>query len=91
MEGAITWHGAKFSLKSLCEKFGDTLLEQLRKLWECLTEALGQPSSIAIPSSFPELIANPQALITNLQEQFLLFSLSADFELSMRFLFLLTH
>jgi TATA-binding protein-associated factor len=67
LEGAITRRGAEFSLKSLCEKFGDTLLEQLLKLWECLTEALGQPSAVAIPGSLPELTADPQALITNLQ------------------------
>jgi TATA-binding protein-associated factor len=67
LEGAITRRGAEFSLKSLCEKFGDTLLEQLPKLWECLTEALGQPSAVAIPGSLPELTADPQALITNLQ------------------------
>lgn len=78
LEGAITRRGAEFSLKSLCEKFGDTLLEQLPKLWECLTEALGQPSSVAIPGSLPELTADPQALITNLQVQFLLSSPCAD-------------
>lgn len=69
-EGAITRRGAELALKSLCNKFGSALLDQLPKLWDCLTESLGQPvpstndlSSVALPV----LTAEPQALITNLQ------------------------
>lgn len=69
-EGAITRRGAELALKSLCNKFGNSLLDQLPKLWDCLTESLGQPAPSTSDQSsvtLPVLTAEPQALITNLQ------------------------
>ena len=69
-EGAITRRGAELALKSLCDKFGSSLLEQLPKLWDCLTESLGHPAPATTDQSavsLPVLNAEPPALITNLQ------------------------
>jgi len=69
-EGAITRRGAELALKSLCNKFGSSLLDQLPKLWDCLTESLGQPvpsTSDQSSVTLPVLTAESQALITNLQ------------------------
>lgn len=69
-EGAVTRRGAELALKSLCDKFGSALLDQLPKLWDCLTESLGQSAlstSDQYSVALPILTAEPQALITNLQ------------------------
>lgn len=69
-EGAITRRGAESALKSLCNKFGSSLLNQLPKLWDCLTESFGQPALATSDQAsivLPVLTAEPQALITNLQ------------------------
>jgi TATA-binding protein-associated factor len=71
-EGAITRRGAESALRSLSEKFKSSLFDQLPKLWDCLTEALGEPSTAAIGASQPSdpcsvWTSDSQALITNLQ------------------------
>lgn len=72
LEGAITRRGAELALKSLCVRFGSSLLDQLPKLWDCLTEGLGQPATSITNATHPSVLlpaltADPQALITNLQ------------------------
>lgn len=71
-EGAITKRGAESALRCLSGKFKSALFDQLPKLWDCLTEALGEPSTAAVEAS--QLSAScsvwtsdSQALITNLQ------------------------
>ncbi|CAM6099985.1 unnamed protein product [Calypogeia fissa] len=75
MEGAITRRGAELALKALCDKFGSSLFDRLPKLWDCLTESLGPGVMITANGScyawnkvvLPDLKAEPQALINNLQ------------------------
>lgn len=74
IEGAIARRGAELALKSLCDKFRGSLFEQLSKLWDCLTESLGQGIPVSVASSFtwnevvlPDLKADAQALVNNLQ------------------------
>ncbi|KAL3681420.1 hypothetical protein R1sor_024376 [Riccia sorocarpa] len=74
IEGAIARRGAELALKALCDKFSVNLFEQLPKLWDCLTESLGQGIEVSEGTSFkwtevvlPELKSDAQALINNLQ------------------------
>ncbi|KAG6551134.1 hypothetical protein Mapa_007369 [Marchantia paleacea] len=74
IEGAIARRGAELALKALCDKFKGSLFEQLSKLWDCLTESLGQGIAVSVASSFtwnevvlPDLKADAQALVNNLQ------------------------
>lgn len=75
MEGAITRRGAELALKALCDKFGSSLFDRLLKLWDCLTESLGPGVMLTANGScyawskvvLPDLKAEPQALINNLQ------------------------
>lgn len=69
VEGFISRRGSELALKHLCGKFGDSLFENLPKLWDCLTEVL-MPGSPADEQQIAQTIASvkdPQILINNIQ------------------------
>ncbi|KAH9321118.1 hypothetical protein KI387_015757, partial [Taxus chinensis] len=73
-EGFISRRGAELALKSLCDKFQNSLFERLPKLWECLTEVFkpSVPDGLELLEALQnmqmmEFTEEPQVLINNLQ------------------------
>ncbi|XP_057836707.2 TATA-binding protein-associated factor BTAF1 isoform X2 [Cryptomeria japonica] len=73
-EGFISRRGAEIALKSLCDKFQNSLFERLPRLWECLTEVFkpSVPDGLELLEALQnmqmmEFNEEPQVLINNLQ------------------------
>ncbi|KAJ8763174.1 hypothetical protein K2173_025559 [Erythroxylum novogranatense] len=69
VEGFISRRGSEFTLKFLCEKFGDSLFDKIPKLWDCLTEVLivGSSANEEQIAQAIESVKDPQVLINNIQ------------------------